>query len=182
MPERPRLRLTPTHASLVGPRTAGVARLKGAYEGRGRRIGVLVSDFNEPITARLLEGALDALVRHGVRPKDLRVVHVPGAFELPLAARKLIASARPEAVIALAVVIRGKTRHFDQVVAESARGLSDAIAATGVPVILGVIPAENAMQALERAGVKQANKGRDWALAALEMANLCRALRRKGRR
>ncbi len=162
-------------------RLAGITRLKGGYDGRGRRFGVVVSQFNEPITARLLEGALDTLVRHGVRERDIRVAYVPGAFELPGITRELIAAFRPEAVIALAVVIRGQTRHFDQVVAESARGLGEASERTGVPVILGVIPAANVGQALRRAGIKQTNKGRDWALAALETANLRRILR-KGRR
>ena len=160
---------------------AGVRRLKGGFNARGRKFGIAVSLFNEYLTSRLLEGALDVLTRHGALEKDIRVVYVPGAFELPLAAKKLISKFRPEAVIALAVVIRGETRHYDQVVNETARGLRALSERSDVPVILGVIPAETAGQAVRRVGLKQTNKGREWALSAIEMANLMRLLEKKGK-
>lgn len=158
-----------------------IVRLRGSYDGRGRKYAIAVSDFNEALTRQLLDGALDTLVRHGVRPADITVAHVPGAFELPLAVRRLIRRVRPAAVIALAVVIRGKTRHFDQVVEESARGLREIALATDVPVLLGIVPAENVAQAIERCGIKQMNKGREWALAALEASDVLRQIARSPR-
>lgn len=158
-----------------------IERLRGSYDGRGRKYAIAVSDFNEALTRQLLEGALDTLVRHGVRPADITVAHVPGAFELPLTVRRLIRRTRPEAVIALAVVIRGKTRHFEQVVEESARGLRQVALETDVPVLLGIVPAENVVQAIERCGIKQMNKGREWALAALEASDVLRRIAQKGR-
>lgn len=157
-------------------RFSGVPRLKGGFVATGRRFGIVVSEFNEVLTNRLLEGALDTLVRHGAREKDIRVVYVPGAFEIPLAAKKLIARQRPDAVITLAVVIKGETRHFDQVVRESAKGIRELGDRTGVPVILGVIAADDVKRAVERTGIKHMNKGREWALAAIEMAAVARAL------
>lgn len=155
-----------------------IARLRGSYVGCGRKYAIAVSDFNEALTRQLLEGALDTLVRHGVSPEDITVAHVPGAFELPLAVRRLIRRVRPAAVLALAVVIRGKTRHFDQVVEESARGLSEIALSSDVPVLLGIVPAENVAQAIERCGIKQMNKGREWALAALEASDVLRQIAR----
>jgi 6,7-dimethyl-8-ribityllumazine synthase len=151
--------------------------VKGGYLARGRRFGIVVSQFNELLTTKLLEGALDTLLRHGAREKDIRVVHVPGAFEVPLASKKLISKFKPDAVITLSVVIRGQTKHFDQVVTESAKGIRELTLKTEVPVILGMILADKAEQAMARVGIKQANKGRDWALAAIEMANLVRKLK-----
>ena len=153
-----------------------VPQLKGGFSARGRRFGIVVSQFNELLTSKLLEGALDVLLRHGAREKDIRVVHVPGAFEVPLAAKKLISKFKPDAVITLSVVIRGQTKHFDQVVTESAKGIRELTLKTEVPVILGMIMADKAEQAMHRVGVKQTNKGREWALAAIEMANLVRKL------
>ena len=154
-----------------------VPTVKGGFSARGRRFGIVVSQFNELLTARLLEGALDTLLRHGAREKDVRVVHVPGAFEIPLAAKKLITQFKPQAVITLAVVIRGQTRHFDQVVTESAKGIRELSMKSQVPVILGMITADKSSQVMERLGVKQVNKGREWALAAIEMANLMKKLK-----
>ncbi|MCG3176283.1 MAG: 6,7-dimethyl-8-ribityllumazine synthase [Candidatus Omnitrophica bacterium] len=154
----------------------GIRRLRGSFDGRGRTFALAVSDFNEALTRQLLDGAVDTLLRHRVRPADITVAHVPGAFELPLAVRRLIRRARPDAVIALAVVIRGQTRHFDQVVQESARGLREIALAEDVPVLLGIVPAENAAQAIERCGIKQMNKGREWALAALEASDVLRRI------
>ncbi len=153
-----------------------VVNVKGGFSARGRRFGIVVSQFNEFLTARLLEGALDTLLRHGAREKDVRVVHVPGAFEMPLAAKKLIAKFKPQAVITLAVVIRGQTKHFDQVVTESAKGIRELSMKSEVPVILGMITADTPGQVMQRLGVKQMNKGREWALAAIEMANVVRKL------
>lgn len=153
-----------------------VNRVKGGFVASGRRFGIVVSEFNEPLTNALLDGALDTLVRHGAREKDIHVVYVPGAFEIPLAAARLIARRRPDAVITLAVVIKGQTRHFDQVVTESAKGVRELADRSGVPVILGIVAADDARHAFERTGVKHANKGREWALAAIEMAGVTAAL------
>ena len=164
--------------SSVRPR---VRRLEGSYSARGRKFGIVVSRFNEFLTSRLLDGALNALLRHGAREKDITVVHVPGAFEVPLAAQRLLARGKLDAVITLAVVIRGETKHFDQVVKETAKGIRELSQKSEIPVILGLIPAMNARQAAERTGIKQMNKGREWALAAIEMANLMRRLTMKRR-
>lgn len=116
---------------------------------------------------------MDTLVRHGAAAKDLCVVEVPGAFEIPLAAGELVRrKKRPHAVIALGVVIRGQTRHFDQVVSETAKGIRELSQRSGVPVILGIIAADSIEQAIERTGLKHMNKGREWAMSAIEMANL----------
>ena len=154
----------------------GFRRLKGNYSARGKKFAIVVSQFNEYLTGRLLEGALDALWRHGALKKDVLVVDVPGAFEMPLAVKKLLSGGKFDAVITLAIVIRGDTKHFDQVVRETARGLRELSLKSEVPVILGMIPAENIGQAIRRVGVKQTNKGREWALAAVEMADLMRRL------
>ena len=154
------------------PKHKNVRRLKGHYMAKGRSFGIVVSQFNEFLTHRLLEGALDTLTRHGAKEKDIHVVYVPGAFEIPLALKKIISKIKPDAVITLAVVIKGETKHFDQVVRESARGVREISQKTEVPVILGIIPATSVEQALHRCGIKQANKGCEWALNAIEMANL----------
>jgi 6,7-dimethyl-8-ribityllumazine synthase len=153
-----------------------VNRVKGSFVASGRRFGIVVSEFNEPLTTALLEGALDTLVRHGAREKDIHVVYVPGAFEIPLAAAKLITRRKPDAVITLAVVIKGETRHFDQVVIESAKGIRELADRSGVPVILGMVAALDVKHAFERTGIKHMNKGREWALAAIEMTGVIAAL------
>ena len=152
-------------------------KIKGDYTAKGRRFGIVVSDFNELLTNRLLEGALDTLRRHGASDKNIVVVHVPGAFEIPLAAKKLIQKKKLDAVMTLAIVIRGETKHFDQVVRETAKGIRELSEKSEVPVILGIIPATHIRQAEQRAGIKQMNKGREWALAAIEMASLMRKLK-----
>jgi len=154
-----------------------VRRIQGSLVGTGKRFGIVVSRFNEFLTERLLEGALDTLLSHGTREKDITVARVPGAFEIPLAAKKLIRKKKPDAVITLAVVIRGQTRHFDQVVAETAKGIRELTEKTEVPIILGMISALNSAQALQRVGIKEANKGREWARSAIEMAGLIRSLK-----
>ncbi len=150
------------------------------YEGRllgeGLRFGLVVSRFNEFITNKLLEGARDALYRHGVREEDVDVAWVPGAFEIPLVARKMVGMGRYDAVICLGAVIRGSTPHFDYVAAEVSKGVAHVALESGRPVIFGVLTTDSIEQAIERAGTKAGNKGFDAAVAAIEMANLLRAL------
>ncbi len=150
---------------------------EGELVGRGLHFAAVVSRFNEFISSRLLDGARDALLRHGVAEENLDVAWVPGAFEIPLVARKLAASGRYAAVLCLGAVIRGSTPHFDYVAAEVAKGIAHASLETGVPVIFGVITADNLEQAIERAGTKAGNKGFDAAVSAIEMGNLMEALR-----
>jgi 6,7-dimethyl-8-ribityllumazine synthase len=144
----------------------------GAPRGQGRRCAVVVRRFNETITQRLVEGALDALVRHGVAFDDIDVFWVPGAWELPAAARRVSAPERYDALIALGAVIRGDTPHFDYVAGEASRGLSLASADFDVPIAFGVLTCDTMAQAEARAGGEHGNKGWDAALAALEMADL----------
>ena len=156
-----------------------IRKIKGSFIATGRRFGIVVSEFNEYLTQRLLEGAVDTLVRAGARPKDITVAHVPGAFEIPLATKKLMASKKLDAVITLAVVIRGETKHFDQVSREAARGVRELSMKSQIPIVLGILPAENTRQAVARVGLKQMNKGREWALAGIAVANLMRCLPEK---
>ena len=144
----------------------------GAPRGAGRRFAVVVSRFNEAVTQRLVEGALDALVRHGVAFDDIDVLWVPGAWELPLAARRAAASERYDAIVALGAVIRGDTPHFDYVAGEASRGLANASADFDVPIGFGVLTCDTLAQAEARAGGEHGNKGWDAPLAALEMADL----------
>jgi 6,7-dimethyl-8-ribityllumazine synthase len=157
-----------------------ITRIKGGFSGRGKKIGIIVAEFNEFLTERLLEGALDALTRHGVGKKDIQVVYVPGAFEIPLTLKKLLSRKKFDAVLTLAIVIKGQTRHFDQVVSETAKGVRELSQKSEIPVILGVISALNEQQAIQRVGLKHTNKGREWALAAIEMANLMPQLKNRG--
>ncbi|PWB79098.1 MAG: 6,7-dimethyl-8-ribityllumazine synthase [Candidatus Methylomirabilota bacterium] len=145
---------------------------EGTYQAKGFRFGLIVSRTNELIAKRLLEGALDCLFRHGTEESDVHLVKVPGAFELPYAAKRLAASNRYDAVIALGAVIRGATAHFDYVAGEAAKGIAAASLDTGVPIIFGVITANTLDEAIERAGAKAGNKGFDAALSAIEMASL----------
>ncbi len=144
--------------------------------GGNDRYGIVAGRFNGFITESLLKGALDGLRRHGVDEDRIDVVWVPGAFEIPLVARKMAASGRYDAVICLGCVIRGATPHFDYVAGEAASGIAAAARDTGVPVIFGVLTTENLEQAIERAGTKAGNRGWDAALAALEMADVMRRL------
>jgi 6,7-dimethyl-8-ribityllumazine synthase len=145
---------------------------EGIYLAKGFRFALVVTRMNELITKRLLEGALDCLFRHGAEDSDLHLVKVPGAFELPYAAKRLAASNRYDAIIALGAVIRGATAHFDYVAGEAAKGVAATSLDTGVPVIFGVITANTLEEAIERAGTKGGNKGFDAALSAIEMASL----------
>lgn len=140
------------------------------------QIGIVVARFNEFITNKLLGGALDALKRHGASDDNVTVAWVPGAFEIPLAAQKMAASKRYDAVICLGAVIRGSTPHFDYVCAEVAKGVAQVGLNTGVPTIFGVITADTIDQAIERAGTKAGNKGFDAAMSAMEMANVLQLL------
>ncbi|MGH7429688.1 MAG: 6,7-dimethyl-8-ribityllumazine synthase [Candidatus Methylomirabilaceae bacterium] len=149
-----------------------VRKTEGQYAAKGFRFALVVSRFNEHVTTRLLDGALDCLLRHGADEADLHLVKVPGAFELPYAAKRLAASHDYDAVIALGAVIRGETPHFEYIAGEAARGIAAAGLETGVPIIFGVITANTTEQAIERAGGKGGNKGFDAALSAIEMANL----------
>jgi 6,7-dimethyl-8-ribityllumazine synthase len=144
----------------------------GTPRGQGRRFAVVVSRFNETITQRLVEGALDALVRHGVAFDDIDVLWVPGAWELPLAARRAAATERYDGLVALGAVIRGDTPHFDYVAGEASRGLATASAEFDVPIGFGVLTCDTVAQAEARAGGEHGNKGWDAALAALEMVDL----------
>jgi len=149
----------------------------GALDARDHRVALVVSRFNELFTSRLLDGALDCLVRHGADDRNLHVVHVPGSFEVPLAAKTLAESGDFDAVVCLAAVIRGATPHFDYVAAEITKGIAQVGLATGVPVTYGVLTTDTLEQAVERAGTKQGNKGWDAAMAAIEMVNVLRELR-----
>lgn len=149
---------------------------EGNLIGTGLKVGVVVSRFNELLSSRLLSGAQDALVRHGVSADDIDVAWVPGAFEIPLVAGKLAQSARYDAVIALGVVIRGGTPHFDYVAAEVSKGIAKISLDTGVPVMFGIITANTIEQAVERSGTKAGNKGWEAANAAIEMAGLLKQL------
>ena len=146
--------------------------IEGDLQGKGRKIGIIVARFNSFISEKLLEGALDSLVRSGVADDDIDVARVPGAFEIPLVAQKMAGSGKYDAVICLGVVIRGATPHFDYVASEVAKGTAQVMLEAGVPVLFGVLTTESIEQAIERAGSKAGNKGSDVAVAALEMINL----------
>lgn len=150
--------------------------LEGALAGKGLSFAIVVSRFNDFFASHLLEGAMDCLNRHGVLEKDITVARVPGAFELPMVARKMAQSGSYDAVIALGAVIRGSTPHFDYIAAEVAKGLAVTGLDTGKPVIFGVITCDTLDQAIERSGTKAGNKGFDAALSAIEMANLYKIL------
>ena len=150
------------------------------YEGKliaeGIRVGIVAARFNEFIVSKLLSGCEDGLLRHGVRPDDISVAWVPGAFEIPLAAAKMAGSGKYDAVIALGAVIRGSTSHYDYVCSEVSKGVASTALSTGVPVLFGVLTTDTIEQAIERAGTKAGNKGAECAQGAIEMVNLFRAM------
>jgi len=150
--------------------------LEGKISAEGYRFGLIVSRFNDFIGSKLVEGAVDALKRHGATEEQLLLVKVPGAFEIPLAAKKLAESGKVDAVICLGAVIRGSTPHFDYVAAEVSKGIALVSLDTMIPVAFGVLTTDNLEQAIERAGTKSGNKGWDAALAAMEMVNLFKQL------
>jgi 6,7-dimethyl-8-ribityllumazine synthase len=145
--------------------------IQGSMNGENLKIAIVTSEFNGFITEQLLKGAEHTLLKYGVTASNIDSLHVPGAFELPLAAKKLAETGRYDSVITLGCVIRGATSHYDYVCAEAAKGISNASITTGIPVIFGVITTENIEQAIDRAGVKVGNKGSEAAITAIEMAN-----------
>jgi 6,7-dimethyl-8-ribityllumazine synthase len=149
---------------------------QGMLLGKGLRFGLVVSRFNEFISKKLLEGAEDALLRHGVNGEDIEIAWVPGAFEIPLIAQKMAQTKKYSAVICLGAVIRGDTPHFDYIAAEVTKGIAKVGLDAGLPVIYGVITTENLEQAIERAGTKAGNKGFEAAVSAIEMANLVKSI------
>jgi len=151
--------------------------VEGNLTAKGFAFGIVASRFNEFITARLLDGALDALRRHGADEDKITVARVPGSFEIPLVAKRMAASRQYDAVICLGTVIRGATPHFDYIASEVAKGVAMAGLETGVPVAFGVLTTDSIEQAVERAGTKAGNKGFDAACSAIEMANLLRELK-----
>lgn len=146
--------------------------LEGKLTAKNMKIAIVVARFNEFITSKLLSGCIDCLIRHEAADEDLTVAWVPGAFEIPMAAKKLAKSGKYDAVICLGAVIRGATPHFDYVCAEASKGIAQVSMQTGVPVAFGVLTTENIQQAVERAGTKAGNKGVDCAMTAMEMVNL----------
>ncbi len=150
--------------------------LKGDMNGQGLHVGVVVARFNEVITRKLLDSALETLVRHGVRDEDITVGWVPGSFELPVVAKAMAKSGRYHAVICLGAVIRGETSHYDMVAGQTAGGISSIALETGVPTIFGVLTTENMDQALNRAGGKSGNMGATTAVAAIETARIIEAI------
>ena len=149
---------------------------EGMLLGKGLRIGIVVSRFNEFISSKLLEGAKDALLRHDVSEENVDIAWVPGAFEIPLIAKKMAQSRKYDAIICLGAVIRGDTPHFDYIASEVAKGIAMVNLETGVPTTFGVLTTDNIEQAIERAGTKGGNKGFDAAQTAIETANLMKAL------
>jgi len=150
---------------------------EGSLIGQGLRFGIVVARFNSFITDRLLEGARDALLRHGVSPDDVDIARVPGAFEIPLTAQEMARSGRYDAVICLGAVIRGSTPHFDYVCSQVSGGVARVGLETGVPTLFGVLTTNTVEEAMDRAGVKSGNNGFDVAVGAIEMANVLRAMR-----
>ncbi len=150
--------------------------IQGELQAKGLKFAVIVSRFNDFITGKLLEGAVDALVRHGAKEEDIDVIKVPGAFEIPLTAKKVASKSSYNALICLGTVIRGATPHFDYVAAEVSKGVAMASMETGVPMAFGVLTTDTIEQAVERAGTKSGNKGFDAAMTAIEMAQVFKKL------
>jgi len=151
-------------------------RFEGMLVGADLRIGLVATRWNDFIVSNLVSGAKDALVRHGVAEEDIGLALVPGAFEIPLVAKRLAMSEKYDAIVCLGAVIRGATAHFEYVAGEVAKGIASVMLETGIPVTFGVLTTETLEQAIERAGAKAGNKGAEAALAAIEMANLLRTL------
>ncbi|MBI2411751.1 MAG: 6,7-dimethyl-8-ribityllumazine synthase [Deltaproteobacteria bacterium] len=153
--------------------------IEGNLTAKGLKFALVVGRFNDFISGRLLEGALDTILRSGGSDDDIDVVKVPGSYEMPVVAKALAASNKYDAIVCLGCVIRGGTPHFDYVAGEAAKGIARVSLDSGTPVSFGVITADNLEQAIERAGTKSGNKGRDAALTAMEMANLLKTLKKK---
>ena len=155
---------------------SGYTTIAGKLDASGLKIAIIASRFNEFVTARLIEGAVDCLLRHGSGEKDITVIRVPGSFELPLAAKKTASSGKFDAVICLGALIRGQTPHFDYIAAEVTKGVAQVSLDTELPVTFGVITADTLEQAIDRAGAKVGNKGFEAALGAVEMADLLKQI------
>lgn len=149
---------------------------EGKLDAKGQKIGIVVSRFNSFITERLLEGAVDALVRHGADEQEIHIARVPGAFEIPLAAKKMAASGAYDAIIALGAVIRGSTPHFDYVSSEVTKGVAAISLESSIPIAFGVLTTDSIEQAIERAGTKAGNKGFEAAVTVIETVNLLRSI------
>ncbi|MCK9224646.1 MAG: 6,7-dimethyl-8-ribityllumazine synthase [Candidatus Muirbacterium halophilum] len=150
--------------------------INGIYEGKDVKVAIVASRFNSLIVEQLIKGAIDGLIRNGVNEHDIQLIKVPGAFEIPLIAKKIANSKKHDAIIALSAVIRGNTPHFDYVSAEVSKGIAYVGLETDIPVIFGVLTTDNTEQALERAGVKSGNKGFEAALTALETVSVLKAI------
>ncbi len=153
-----------------------VKNYEGMLTGEGLKFGLVVSRFNELISRKLLDGAMDALRRQGVKEEDIEIAWVPGAYEIPLVALKMAEANKYEAIICLGAILRGATPHFEYVATVANKGIAKVALKTGIPVINGIVTADNLEQAIERAGTKRGNKGFDAALSAIEMANLMRKM------
>ena len=147
---------------------------EGKLTGEGLKIGIVASRFNEFITSKLISGAKDCLIRHGVKDEDITLAWVPGAYELPLIAKKMVKNMTYDAVICVGAIIRGSTSHYDMVCNETSKGIAQVSLNSGIPVLFGVLTTDTIEQAVERAGTKAGNKGYDAAMSAIEMANLMR--------
>lgn len=156
-----------------------VKKIEGQLIGKGLKFAIVASRFNEFISSKLIDGALDCLRRHNVQEDDITVCWTPGSWEMPLVAQQLAQSKKYDAIIALGAVIRGATDHYQYIASETAKGLAQSALKSGVPIIFGVLTTETIEQAIERAGTKAGNKGFDAALSAIEMANLMKALKSK---
>jgi 6,7-dimethyl-8-ribityllumazine synthase len=150
--------------------------IEGEVSGKGLKFCIVASRFNDFITTKLIDGAIDALRRHGTSEKDITIVRVPGSFEIPMIVKRLAEKAEYDAIIALGTIIRGATPHFEYVASEASKGIALATMETGVPIAFGIITADTIEQAIERAGSKAGNKGWDAAITAMEMANLLKKL------
>ncbi len=149
---------------------------EGKLDATGLRVGLVVTRFNDLLTDKLLEGAVDCLIRHGADEKNISVARVPGAFELPYAAARMVKTGKYDTIICLGAVIRGDTPHFDYIASEASKGIARLALDSGIPVMFGLVTADTLDQAIERAGTKAGNKGWDAALAAIEMVNLYRSM------
>jgi len=152
--------------------------IEAGLQAQGKKFGIIVSRFNDFITAKLLDGALDGLIRSGAEDKDITILKVPGAFEIPLAAKKMLNHGTYDAIICIGAIIRGATSHYDYVCAEVSKGIASVSLEADIPVMFGILTTESIEQAIERAGTKAGNKGFDVALGAVEMANLSESLKK----
>lgn len=150
--------------------------IEGNLSAKGLKLAIIASRFNDFITGRLIEGAMDVITRSGGNATETTIIKVPGAFEIPVAAKKVATGGKYDALICLGAVIRGSTPHFEYVASQLSRGISEVMLDTNIPISFGVITADNLEQAIERAGTKQGNKGQDAALAAIEMANVLKQI------